>query len=96
MAEESTLQGKILRDLDSHGYDVKATKVHKCSDSGWPDVLFTSILHGPGMVETKSSIGVLSKKQIETIDRLRKAGMKVYVVNSWKQWLELRKSIVGG
>jgi hypothetical protein len=94
MAEESKLQTRILNDLRSYGYHVFCTKIMKCTDNGVPDILFSSMKHGPGMIEVKASDGTLSKAQLDMIPKIIKAGMRAYVVSSWEQWLTLRMTII--
>jgi len=90
MAQEATLQGKILRDLDSKGKHCLAFKIQKANINGVPDIFFVTRRSGPVFLETKAVKGVVSPIQKERHDELMSCGCRVFVCNSWKCWVNIK------
>jgi hypothetical protein len=90
---ESSLQRKILLDLRSYGKYVEVFKIMKSSDNGIPDLLFTSVMTGPILLETKRDGETPRKLQQFHIDKINQCGCKAYYVDSWAEWVILKKVI---
>jgi len=94
MPEESILQNKILRDLDSMGKKCIAFKIRRSSVNGAPDIFFAHVVTGPVLLETKAETdGKLSPIQIQMHKNLSECRCKVYSANSWSRWVEIKKSL---
>ena len=93
MAEESNLQTKILRDLDSRGKHCVAFKIEKSSVNGTFDVFFTTKKTGPILLETKARKGRVSALQNEMHKNLSECGCKSFFCYTWPQWVSLKNML---
>lgn len=93
MAQESTLQTKILNDLRSLGKNCVAFKVEKASENGVPDVFFTTKKTGAVFVECKSQDKDPSKKQTAMIQWLNECGVKAFKCWDIGDWNGIKRQI---
>jgi len=93
MAQESTLQYKILRDLDSLGKHCVAFKILKSSVDGTLDVFFTTVETGPTFIEVKAPDGTLSVAQENMLKNLNECGCRAFAIWSWQEWVELKRML---
>lgn len=92
MAEEKRLQTKILNDLRSRS-EVCAFKIIQCSDSGCPDLFFTSLITGAVFVEVKAEGKKPGLLQTAFNSKLNMCGCKAYCVDTWESWVKLRQGL---
>lgn len=90
---ESTLQRKILRDLDSLGKYCVAFKIRKSSVDGTPDIFFTTLKTGGVFIEVKDENGIQSEAQKQMIKNIYDCGTKAFVIWSWGEWVSLKRSL---
>jgi len=95
MAEESRLQTKILKDLRSSEMKdyCDVFKIMKCSDTGIPDIFFTTALTGGVFIEVKGPKGIKSESQIHHVNKMNKCGCKAFFCYSWEEWINIKRSI---
>lgn len=87
MALESELQKKITAYLKDNNYFY--FKIISASINGVPDI-FAIIPSGPVFIEVKrQNGGRLSRIQEYQIDRIRKNGIKVAIINNFNDFLML-------
>lgn len=87
---EKNIQTKILNDLRSLGRYCECFKIIKTSDSGEPDIFFTTAFTGAVLIETKRPTGVVKKIQKTKIAKLNRCGTPTYVCHSIEQWLKIK------
>ena len=90
---EKNIQTKILNDLRSFGRYCECFKIIKASDSGEPDIFFTTALTGAILIETKRPAGIIQKIQKVKIAKLNKCGTPTYICNSLERWLEIKAEL---
>lgn len=93
MAQESTLQTKILNDLRSMGKDCVAFKIMKASEDGVPDIFFTTFKTGAVFIECKAPNGVISPKQKAMIQWLNGCGVKAYECWGINDWINIKREL---
>ena len=92
MAEESELQRKILRDLESYD-DVECFKIMKANKNAIPDIFFTSCVTKGVLIEAKRLKGKARANQEKKIYRLNKCGTLALICDSWDQWMEIKRNL---
>jgi hypothetical protein len=93
MSEESILQDKILRDLDSMGRYCVAFKIIKSSVNGTPDIFFITSKSGPVFIETKRIKGGASKLQGEMHKNIAACNGLSFFCHTWPQWIAIKKTL---
>lgn len=86
MKQESKLQSKIIEDLELHGWEV--LKMMKGNRAGWPDI-FAFRDKVTIFIEAKSEGEEAKDLQKYVHRRLRAQGFKVFVIDTWEQYLSL-------
>ena len=92
MAEESKLQRKILRDLESIE-DCECFKIMKANKNAIPDIFFTTFITKAVLVEAKKSKGKARYNQKKKIAKLNRCGTRTYICDSWDQWMEIKRYV---
>lgn len=94
---ESTLVGKIARDMRQRGWFVK--KIHgNRYQSGLPDLYCAHALHGSVWIEVKmpnrrrQKFGGLSERQVAEFNKMRKHLVPIWVIYSVDDLKELYKN----
>ena len=90
---EKNIQTKILTDLRYLGRYCECFKIIKASDSGEPDIFFTTALTGAILIEAKRLTGNPRRLQIVKIEKLNKCGTRTFVCRSWEEWVEIKKQL---
>lgn len=91
MMKESKLQSQIIKNLDLSGWEVH--KVMKSSKAGWPDI--EAFKDGLTIfIETKSEGKDARPLQKFRHRKLEKQGFRVYVIDVWDQYLQLREELI--
>ena len=90
---EKKVQDVVLGDLRSFGKYCEVFKIIKASDSGEPDIFFTTCLTGAIFIETKRLKGVVRKLQEVKISKLNRCGGRAFVCRSIEQWLEIKQEL---
>lgn len=84
---EAKLQAKIINDLELSGWEVN--KVMKSNKAGWPDVeAFKNKV--TVFIETKSLGKKAKPLQKYQHRRLEAQGFKVFVIDSWGCYLQIK------
>lgn len=91
MAAESRLQTKIRTDLEKDGWDV--LKIILCNQPGYPDLECKKGLRQIFYMEVKDKGKKAKPLQALRHDKLKKMGFPVFVIDSWEQYLELKKRL---
>ena len=89
MAEESDLQTKILKDLESYR-DMVAFKIMRCNIDGVPDIFFTNNVTGPCFLELKAPGKKPSQIQNYIIQKLNTNGIKAFWCDNWQGWVDIK------
>lgn len=92
-AKESSLQGKILKDLRSFGKHIVAFKLMRASDNGLPDIVFTTKCTGTVFIEVKRRGEKPRQLQEFMIDKLNNCGSKAFSCDSWERWIEIKNEL---
>ena len=92
MAEESNLQRKILRDLESIN-GCECFKIMKANKNAIPDIFFTTLITKGVFIEAKKSKGIARANQLKKIDKLNKCGTLTFVCDSWDRWMEIKREL---
>ena len=94
MPEESKLQTKILKDLESRGKHCVCFKIMKANVDGVPDVFFSTVETGGVFIEAKRRKGgVVSPSQKLMIEKLNRCGSITFLCKSWVMWMEIKKEV---
>jgi len=92
---ESTLQRKIVRSAESEFRgEIIIWKAESSSIDGVPDVYMA--VEGIGSVHMEIKKDPTSKPrptQVFVIGKLRKAGVRTYVIDTWEGWLQILKEL---
>lgn len=86
-------QTDILNDLRAFGKYVTVWKNMVTSENNIPDIVFTSCLTGPVVVELKKSDEDVKGGQMTKLIKLNSTGMDAYAVSGKKGYLKLRKHL---
>jgi len=89
---EGDLQGRCIRHCREHGWPVYHDFSRKKNAAGWPDLFIFKPDGKLILIELKSADGKLRKEQRELKLQLNWLGHPVYVVKSFKRFLETVKS----
>jgi len=90
---ESSLQKKIMDHCEMKGWRVFHDRSRRRNQRGWPDV-FLYLPDGKHLlIELKSADGTLRKEQKHLKMVLKWLGHEVYVVRSFKKFLEIVNNV---
>jgi hypothetical protein len=92
---ESSLQRKIIRSAESEFRgDIIAWKAEKSSIDGVPDLYFAIVGIGSVHIEVKRDKDSKPRpSQVFVINKLKKAGVRTYVIDTWEDWVVLLKEL---
>jgi hypothetical protein len=86
---ENELQSKCLTYCREHGWPVFHDRSKKKNKAGWPDLFIFMPESKLILIELKSAAGKLRKEQKDLKLQLNWLGHEVYVVKSFKRFLEV-------
>lgn len=87
MKEESTLQSKIIEDLELSGW--VANKAMKSNRSGWPDI--EAFKNKVAVFIEAKAVGKKARPlQQYQHRRLQAQGFQVFTIDTWEQYMQIK------